>query len=113
MTESECIELGRKIYGSECLQNCPSGFSDETEYNDESKKLGFCKPCLPDQCPKICSFLPEIRTIAQLEKIGIGCTIINGSLEIRLMEDVSNITAELQTYLGNVEEIHGNLKIHR
>lgn len=113
MTAIECIESNRKILGSECLQDCPAGFNDQIDYNAETKILGYCKPCAPNKCPRICSFLPEIRTIAQLEMIGLGCTIINGSLEIRMMEDVSNLTAELQTYLGNVEEIHGNLKIHR
>lgn len=29
------------------------------------------------------------------------------------MEDISNLTAELETFLGDVEEIHGSLKIHR
>jgi Receptor L domain len=48
-----------------------------------------------------------------LESIGRGCSIIKGNLEIRIYDDVNNLTAELQTYLGDVEEIHGNLKIHR
>lgn len=112
VTAIECIESSRKIHGSECLQDCPAGFNDKLDYNDETKKLGYCQPCPPNKCPRICN-VPEIRTVAQLEMIGVGCTIINGSLEIRMMEDVSNLTAELQTYLGNVEEIHGNLKIHR
>lgn len=51
--------------------------------------------------------------MSQLEKLGIGCTIINGDLEINIVEDVYNLTAELKTYLGDVEEIWGVLKIHR
>lgn len=53
------------------------------------------------------------ETIAQLETLGTGCTIINGSLEINFNEDAHNLTAELQVYLGDIEEIHGALKIHR
>ena len=53
------------------------------------------------------------ETVAHLEMMGSGCTIINGSLEINFMEDVRNLTAELQVYLGDIEEIHGSLKIHR
>lgn len=112
MIADDCIKLGRKIHVSDCLQDCPAGFSDELEFNDETKKLGYCKPCKNQSCPKICN-LPEIRNVAQLEGIGYGCTIINGSLEIRIIEDISNITAELQTYLGKVKEILGNLKIYR
>jgi Receptor L domain len=53
------------------------------------------------------------ETISQLESFGSGCTIMNGTLEINIVDDVSNLTAELQTYLGDIEEIHGNLLIHR
>lgn len=54
-----------------------------------------------------------IGRMSQLEGFGIGCTIIDGDLEIRMIDDISNLTAELQTYLGDVEEILGVLKIHR
>lgn len=51
--------------------------------------------------------------MSQLEAIGVGCTIVKGDLEINIVDDVSNLTAELQTYLGDIEEIWGILKIHR
>lgn len=53
------------------------------------------------------------EAISQLEHEGIGCTIIEGNLEIKITEDIRNLTAELDKYLGDVEEVHGHLKIHR
>lgn len=48
-----------------------------------------------------------------MEEFGIGCTIIKGDLEIKIFDDIFNLTDELQKYLGNVETILGNIKIHR
>lgn len=39
--------------------------------------------------------------------MGIGCTIIDGDLEINMVDDIYNLTEELKTYLGSVEEILG------
>lgn len=55
----------------------------------------------------------KIGRVSQLEKLGTGCSIIDGDLEINIAEDVSNLTVELKTYLGDIEEIWGVLKIHR
>jgi hypothetical protein len=101
----ECIKANRKIYEKECLQECPSGYSAETSVN------GTCKSC-HDKCPKICKYAHEIKTIGQLEEVGIGCTIINSSLEINIIDDISNLTAELDTYLGNIEVIKFYIEIY-
>lgn len=92
----ECIKANRKIYEKQCLKECPPGYTSELSDN------GTCKLC-KDKCPKTCSYFHEIKTIGQLEVIGTGCTIINSSLEINIIDDVREITAELQTYLGNIE----------
>lgn len=51
--------------------------------------------------------------MSQLEALGLGCTIIKNDLEIKIAGDVSNMTAELQTYLGGIEEIWGHLWIQK
>lgn len=45
--------------------------------------------------------------------LGPGCSIINGSLEINLLTDVMDVTNDLNTFLGDIQEIWGNLKIYR
>jgi hypothetical protein len=92
-----------------------------------------CERC-PEKCPKICNatLIREYKVshskptkeasenpffepggVSQLEKFGTGCTIIEGDLDINIVEDVANLTTELKTYLGDVEEIRGVIKIHR
>lgn len=42
-----------------------------------------------------------------------GCTIITGNLLIKVSSDVQNVDSELESNLGDIEEIHGYLKIYR
>jgi len=42
-----------------------------------------------------------------------GCTIINGTLQIRIIDDAPHIMSELEQNLGDIEEIYGYLKIYR
>jgi hypothetical protein len=79
ITADECKNMNRKIYKKDCLKECPAGY--ETDFDENLREMGTCKPCI-NKCPRVCSNVPEIRTIGQLEAIGIGCTVINGSLEI-------------------------------
>ncbi|KAL7040010.1 hypothetical protein ACKWTF_000215 [Chironomus riparius] len=112
ITGDECIKLNKFIHAKDCVRNCPVNYMIKLVQDQMIPINHFCVPCL-EKCPKICSNVPEIKTIAHLESLGSGCTIINGSLEINFNEDVHNLTAELQVYLGDIEEIHGALKIHR
>ncbi|XP_070495241.1 putative molluscan insulin-related peptide(s) receptor isoform X2 [Chironomus tepperi] len=112
ITGDECIKAGKFIHGKDCVQNCPANYMVKMKKDEMVPLDHFCVPCL-EKCPRICSNVPEIKTIAHLEALGSGCTIINGSLEINFNEDAHNLTAELQVYLGDIEEIHGVLKIHR
>ncbi|KAG5674462.1 hypothetical protein PVAND_004432 [Polypedilum vanderplanki] len=108
ITKADCRIKGRKIYKTECLSECPKNYS---EMYDENTKEKICLPCVND-CVKSCIF-PEIMSIQHLEKAGTACTIIKGDLKIRFIENVNNLTSELKKYLGDVEEIHGNLIIYR
>lgn len=45
--------------------------------------------------------------------MGTGCTQITGNLEIAIQRDFDHIRGELKEYLGNVETIHGCLRIQR
>lgn len=117
------------------MEFCPPGYLAILS-NDEAKNtsVSICTKC-HEKCPKTCKNLSVIRKeiqdkhtkfvffqhffsiqsggVSQLEKLGTGCTIIEGDLEINIVEDVANLTDELKTYLGSVEVIRGFLKIHR
>ena len=54
----------------------------------------------------------EINFITNIEMFK-GCTIVNGTLQIRLNEDNPTIMNELKRGLGDIEEIIGYLKIYR
>ncbi len=71
----------------------------------------ICNRC-KNRCPKICYVSDVLGSVAQLQKYE-GCTIINGSLEIYILDDIPNIQHELNKYLGDLEEIWGILRIHR
>jgi hypothetical protein len=129
ITREECTRLGRKIYNKECLAHCPINYSEEL--NESSNEIS-CMPCI-GKCHKICNFriiskpnciheffhvttvftCVSLDSVAAMEQVGTGCTIINGSLEIEINEDVRNLNEELNKYLGDVEVIMGTVKIHR
>ncbi|CRL06839.1 CLUMA_CG019541, isoform A [Clunio marinus] len=111
LDKSKCVALNRYIFNNECLESCPPGFTAALNQNDTLSTTNVCIKCI-DKCPKICS-PPEIRRISQLEELGVGCTIVNGTLEIYIIDDVFNLTEEFNKYLGDIEEIHGVIKIHR
>lgn len=108
IAEEECTRLGQKIHDKQCLSDCPKNYTDEF---DEQTNTTKCVPCV-EKCPKYCNF-SEIKTLRDLQKFGTGCTIINDNLEIKFEDDIRNINEELEMFLGDVEEIHGNLKIYR
>lgn len=54
----------------------------------------------------------EIRGPSDLEYFR-GCTIVDGSLSIRLGLTLNDIDEKLEETLGNIETINGALKIYR
>lgn len=117
VTEGECRKMPKdnlfnsnteeKVYwkpvNGECLPDCPKG------YNEHETDKHYCVKCL-GQCPKVCpgGILTNAASAQRLR----GCTHINGSLEIQI-QGGSNITAELEENLKDIQEITGFLKIAR
>ncbi|XP_023210808.1 insulin-like peptide receptor isoform X2 [Centruroides sculpturatus] len=117
VTESECRKMPKdSLYNSnedeliywkpldgECRPDCPQG------YNEHKTNKHYCVKC-KGRCPKVCpgGILTNVASAQRLR----GCTHINGSLEIQI-QGGSNITAELEENLRDVQEISGFLKIAR
>lgn len=93
----------------ECRTNCPRGFSSQNPSNEvfEQKKCYKCR----DKCPTVCRG-SEIVFLSDMENLH-GCTIINGSLHIRLDVKLFNTHNQLERNLGDIEEIWGLLLIQR
>ncbi|XP_055593448.1 insulin-like growth factor 1 receptor [Uranotaenia lowii] len=111
ISRARCIDRGGLIFQGECVEECPAGFSatpaDELEANLTSHT---CYPC-PGRCPKVCGST-QVMFLADAERLE-GCTIINGTLQIRMMQDHPNLIEELRASLGAIEEIMGYLKVYR
>ncbi|XP_070490631.1 insulin receptor-like [Chironomus tepperi] len=112
ITSDECAEAGRLIHGKECVRRCPAHYMPKMKKVETIPSDNYCVPCV-GVCPRTCSIFRDIRSVGDLEKLGSGCTIIDGDLEINFKDDHRNLTAELEAYLGHVEEIRGALIIHR
>ncbi|CAO1300695.1 unnamed protein product [Diamesa serratosioi] len=115
ITTERCLDLKKKVYNDKCVAACPPGYSTDTVATKSEHDVvsgNVCKVCVT-KCPKVCFINEPIKYISHLEALGPGCSIINGSLEINLLTDVMNVTHDLITYLGDIEEIWGNLKIYR
>ncbi|XP_059615920.1 insulin-like receptor isoform X2 [Phlebotomus argentipes] len=98
---SKCYAEGKIVHDGKCLEECPIGFMNVTH------KCQKCK----GHCPKTC-YGSQIDFIENAEKLR-GCTIINGSLQIKLNTDMAQLLDELEENLGAIQEIHGFLKIYR
>uniref|UniRef100_A0A182PE85 receptor protein-tyrosine kinase n=1 Tax=Anopheles epiroticus TaxID=199890 RepID=A0A182PE85_9DIPT len=111
ITHADCLQRNGLFFKNECVGECPAGYSAtnvEQEQADFSRHM--CYPC-PHRCPKVCDGT-EIMYLSDADRIR-GCTIINGTLHIRLMEDHPNLMEELRNGLGEIEEIMGILKVFR
>lgn len=97
--------MDRKIYPDRnlCEKECPPGY--------KSNETSICEKC-DGPCPKICELHAPIQNLEQIQMME-GCTIINKTLEINILDDIQHVEEELVKYLGQVEEINGYLKIHR
>uniref|UniRef100_A0A182TM38 receptor protein-tyrosine kinase n=1 Tax=Anopheles melas TaxID=34690 RepID=A0A182TM38_9DIPT len=111
ITKETCLERSGLLYQNECVLECPAGYSttnvdqEQADFSDHK-----CYPCLY-RCPKVCDGT-EIMYLADADRMR-GCTIVNGTLHIRLKEDHPNLVDELRNGLSDVEEIMGNLKVFR
>ncbi|XP_053673826.1 insulin-like peptide receptor [Anopheles nili] len=111
ITKDECLRRNGLLYMNECVLECPPGFSST---NVDLQLADFSSPqCYPchNRCPKVCDGT-EIMYLSDADRIR-GCTIINGTLHIRLKEDHPNLLEELRNGLGDIEEIMGVLKVFR
>ncbi|XP_058057844.1 insulin-like peptide receptor [Anopheles bellator] len=111
ITHASCLQRNGFLHEDECVLECPAGYS-ETNVNEELADFSVrrCYQCQPS-CPKVCDGA-EIMYLSDAERLR-GCTIINGTLHIRLSEDHPNLMQELQIGLGAIEEIMGILKVFR
>uniref|UniRef100_A0A673HGJ5 Tyrosine-protein kinase receptor n=1 Tax=Sinocyclocheilus rhinocerous TaxID=307959 RepID=A0A673HGJ5_9TELE len=92
------------IHNGACIPECPSGY---TTMNSTSLN---CKPCT-GRCPKLCTGVKTVDSVTAAQALR-GCTLLNGSLIIKISKG-NNIAAELESSLGQLEEITGYLSIRR
>ncbi|XP_053696495.1 insulin-like growth factor 1 receptor [Sabethes cyaneus] len=111
ISKQKCVSRGGLEYNGECVAECPAGYS-ATNVNrvDADFSNHTCYPCR-DRCPKICEGM-QVMHLVDAERLE-GCTIINGTLQIRMVEDHPNLMGELRNMLGRIEEIMGYLKVYR
>ncbi|XP_055683247.1 insulin receptor-like isoform X2 [Lutzomyia longipalpis] len=102
VTEAACREERRIVHDGKCLSECPIGFMNVTNK---------CHRCKDSSCPKTCYGM-QIDFIENAEKLR-GCTVINGSLQIKLNTDLADLYEELEENLREIREIRGFLKIYR
>uniref|UniRef100_A0A182M4K4 receptor protein-tyrosine kinase n=1 Tax=Anopheles culicifacies TaxID=139723 RepID=A0A182M4K4_9DIPT len=111
VTMQTCLNRGGLLFMNECVLECPAGYS-ATNVDQEVADFTIhkCYPCR-HRCPKVCDGM-EIMYLSDADRMR-GCTIINGTLHIRLTEDHPNLLEELRNGLGDIEEIMGILKVFR
>ncbi|XP_052873099.1 insulin-like receptor [Anopheles cruzii] len=92
----------------ECRLECPEDFTIQRNPVTGRRE---CVPC-NGQCRTECNSM-VIESISQIQQLR-GCTIIKGSLSIRLRQlGGENVVRELQNVLQTIEEIDGYLTIIR
>ncbi|XP_051981156.1 insulin receptor-like, partial [Xyrauchen texanus] len=99
---SDCHEY--VIHNGACIPECPSG------YTTMNSTMLNCSPCA-GRCPKLCTGVKTVDSVTAAQALR-GCTILNGSLIIKIRGG-NNIAAELESSLGQLEEITGYLSIRR
>ncbi|XP_017262483.1 insulin receptor b [Kryptolebias marmoratus] len=92
------------IHNGACIPECPSGYSSLN-----STRL-MCEPCA-GPCPKECKGNMTIDSVTSAQALR-GCTIIEGNMIIKIRGG-TNIAAELEASLGQIEIIKGYLSIRR
>uniref|UniRef100_A0A182J7Y1 receptor protein-tyrosine kinase n=1 Tax=Anopheles atroparvus TaxID=41427 RepID=A0A182J7Y1_ANOAO len=111
ITQESCLKRGGLLHMNECVIECPAGYSPTNVDQDVADfQVHRCFPC-KNRCPKVCDSA-EIMYLSDMDRVR-GCTVINGTLHIRLKEDHPNLLEELRIGLGDIEEIMGRLKVFR
>lgn len=109
ISKANCSATQRFEFRGECVAECPNGYSLITN-NDTDTVMPSCQPCY-SQCQLKCDGR-EVEFLEDAELLK-GCTIITGNLQIRINVDSPDVMNELESYMGNIEEIDGYLKIYR
>uniref|UniRef100_A0AAG5DU37 Tyrosine-protein kinase receptor n=1 Tax=Anopheles atroparvus TaxID=41427 RepID=A0AAG5DU37_ANOAO len=120
LTADECYALMKPLQqqnsaqhpyvpaNGECRLECPDG---QAKSRDPATDRMVCLPC-QGPCRSICNSM-VIESISQIQQLR-GCTIIDGSLSIRLRQlGGENVVRELEKVLYSIEEIDGYLSIVR
>ncbi|XP_035790294.1 insulin-like receptor [Anopheles albimanus] len=109
MTESEATDLFPYIpHDGVCLLECPKDYMSQYNATTKQKQCVSCGKKCRVECPSMT--VESISHLDQLEK----CTIIKGSLSIRLRQyGGENVVQRLEETLKNIEEIDGFLSIVR
>ncbi|TRY92514.1 hypothetical protein DNTS_004168 [Danionella cerebrum] len=92
------------IHNGACIPECPSGY---TTINSSTLT---CIPCT-GRCPKMCTGVQTVDSVTAAQDLR-GCTVLNGSLIIKISGG-NSIAAELESSLGQLEEITGFLSVRR
>ncbi|KAG5276137.1 hypothetical protein AALO_G00128270 [Alosa alosa] len=100
--EHDCHEY--VIHNGACVPECPSG------YTTMNSAALTCTPC-SGLCPKLCVGDKIVDSVMAAQELR-GCTVLNGSLTIKIRGG-TNIAAELEASLGQLEEINGFLTVRR
>lgn len=107
ITKLECSQINHVVFENECIRNCPPKYKSVRSVKTKFRECQLCE----SECPRICDG-KEIKYLTDAEKFQ-GCTIINGSLHIKINIDLPNLDTELENYLGDIEIIQDNLKVYR
>lgn len=109
ITKEQCKNLYLIPFKGECRYRCPEKYS---HFDPITKTLNEneCFKC-EVRCQQRC-YGAEIRGVSNLEHFR-GCTIVDGSLSIKLGLNIMDINAKLEETLGSIEVINGALRIHR
>lgn len=101
-----CKQHRRQPILGECRQKC-----DAIETNNGIINSGFGSNTTPTHCSRSC--LPvDVDSLATSDYVR-GCQIITGDLFIRIREGDINTQKYLERNLGDIEEVHGQLKVYR
>ncbi|XP_049298689.1 insulin-like receptor isoform X1 [Anopheles funestus] len=122
LTEEECYKLFKPLQRGgdstidypyvpvqgECRLDCPVGHTLSTVPGSQRPTCVPCKGSCRSECKGM-----VIESISQIQQLR-GCTIIQGSLSIRLRQlGGENVVRELEKELYSIEEIYGYLTIVR
>uniref|UniRef100_A0A8C1MLN3 Tyrosine-protein kinase receptor n=1 Tax=Cyprinus carpio TaxID=7962 RepID=A0A8C1MLN3_CYPCA len=137
---TKCVACRNFLFGDTCVERCPPALREQWQplfagvsgalkrwlfhwpfdsFVSTSERCSCgslmgsrlnCKPCT-GRCPKLCTGVKTVDSVTAAQALR-GCTLLNGSLIIKISKG-NNIAAELESSLGQLEEITGSLSIRR